>query len=116
MSEWKYFFNDVQVTEAEYKVLMSESKVDVPAKFHMTKPVEYASAKSVKEVKKMPKKVVTKVSSGKSKIDQAIEIVNELKDSLTKDQLITQLQLKLGDITKGNATIYYNKAITRGAK
>ena len=116
MSEWKYFFNDVQVTEAEYKVLMSESKVDVPAKFHMTKPVEYASSKPVKEVKKMPKKVVTKVSSGKSKIEQAIEIVNELKGTLTKDQLITQLQLKLGDITKGNATIYYNKAITRGAK
>jgi hypothetical protein len=39
-----------------------------------------------------------------------------LKGTLTKDQLITQLQLKLGDITKGNATIYYNKAIARGVK
>ena len=116
MSEWKYFFNDVQVTEAEYKVLMSESKVDVPAKFHMTKPIELLTEKTVSPVKKMPKKVVTKVSSGKSKIEQAIEIVNELKGTLTKDQLITQLQLKLGDITKGNATIYYNKAIVRGAK
>ena len=116
MSEWKYFFNDVQVTEAEYRAHMSESRVDVPAKFHMTSPVEYITEKTVKEVKRMPKKVVTKVSSGKSKIEQAIEIVNELKGSLTKDQLITQLQLKLGDITKGNATIYYNKAIARGAK
>jgi hypothetical protein len=117
MSEWKYFFNDAQVTEAEYKELMSGSRVDVPAKFHMTKPVEYITAKTVeKSTKKMPKKVVTKVSSGKSKIDQAIEIVNELKGTLTKDQLITQLQLKLGDITKGNATIYYNKAIARGVK
>jgi hypothetical protein len=116
MSEWKYFFNDAQVTEDEYKDLMSGSKVDVPARFHMTKPVEYVTEKTVREVKKMPKKVVTKVSSGKSKIEQAIEIVNEMKGSLTKDQLITQLQLKLGDITKGNATIYYNKAIARGAK
>lgn len=118
MSEWKYFFNDEQVTEAEYKARMSESKVDVPAKFHMTKPVEYIdkTATATKTAKKMPKKVVTKVSSGKSKIDQAIEIVNELKGTLTKDQLITQLQLKLGDITKGNATIYYNKAIARGVK
>ena len=31
MSEWKYFFNDAQVTEEEYKELMSGSKVDVPA-------------------------------------------------------------------------------------
>ena len=116
MSEWKYFFNDAQVTEAEYKELMSGSKVDVPARFHMTKPIEFVTEKTVSSVKKMPKKVVTKVSSGKSKIEQAIEIVNELKGSLTKDQLITQLQLKLGDITKGNATIYYNKAIARGAK
>jgi hypothetical protein len=117
MSEWKYFFNDAQVTEAEYKELMSGSRVDVPAKFHMTKPVEYITAKTVeKPTKKMPKKVVTKVSSGKSKIDQAVEIVNELKGTLTKDQLITQLQLKLGDITKGNATIYFNKAIARGVK
>jgi hypothetical protein len=116
MSEWKYFFNDAQVTEDEYKDLMSGSKVDVPAKFHITKPIEYVTEKTVSPVKKMPKKVVTKVSSGKSKIEQAIEIVNELKGSLTKDQLITQLQLKLGDITKGNATIYYNKAIVRGAK
>ena len=114
MSEWKYFFNDAQVTEDEYKDLMSGSKVDVPAKFHITKPIEYVTEKTVSPVKKMPKKVVTKVSSGKSKIEQAIEIVNELKDSLAKDQLITQLQLKLGDITKGNATIYYNKAIARG--
>jgi hypothetical protein len=116
MSEWKYFFNDAQVTEDEYKDLMSGSKVDVPAKFHITKPIEYVTEKTVSPVKKMPKKVVTKVSSGKSKIEQAIEIVNELKGSLTKDQLITQLQLKLGDITKGNATIYYNKVIVRGAK
>ena len=116
MSEWKYFFNDEQVTLDEYKARMSESKVDVPAKFHMTKPVEYIDKTATKTAKKMPKKVVTKVSSGKSKIDQAIEIVNELKGTLTKDQLITQLQLKLGDITKGNATIYYNKAIARGVK
>jgi len=116
MSEWKYFFNDAQVTEEEYKDHMSGSKVDVPAKFHMTKPIEYVTEKTVSSVKKMPKKVVTNVSSGKSKIEQAIEIVNELKGTLTKDQLITQLQLKLGDITKGNATIYYNKAIVRGAK
>ena len=116
MSECKYFFNDAQVTLEEYNELMARSKVDVPAKFHMTKPIELLTEKSVSPVKKMPKKVVTNVSSGKSKIEQAIEIVNELKGSLTKDQLITQLQLKLGDITKGNATIYYNKAMARGAK
>ena len=115
MSECKYFFNDAQVTLEEYNELMAGSRVDVPAKFHMTKPIELLTEKAVKEVTKMPKKVVTNVSSGKSKIEQAIEIVNELKGSLTKDQLITQLQLKLGDITKGNATIYYNKAIVRGA-
>jgi len=116
MSECKYFFNDAQVTLDEYNELMAGSKVDIPARFHMTKPIELLTEKTVKEVTKMPRKVVTKVSLGKSKIEQAIEIVNELKGSLTKDQLITQLQLKLGDITKGNATIYYNKAIVRGAK
>jgi len=116
MSECKYFFNDAQVTLDEYNELMAGSRVDVPAKFHITKPIELLTEKTVREVTKMPKKVVTKVSTGKSKIEQAIEIVNELKGSLTKDQLITQLQLKLGDITKGNATIYYNKAIVRGAK
>ena len=115
MSECKYFFNDAQVTLEEYNELMAGSKVDVPAKFHMTKPIELLTEKVVKEVTKMPKKVVTNVSSGKSKIEQAIEIVNELKGSLTKDQLITHLQHKLGYITKGNATIYYNKAIVRGA-
>ena len=115
MSECKYFFNDAQVTLEEYNELMAGSKVDVPAKFHMTKPIELLTEKVVKEVTKMPKKVVTNVSSGKSKIEQAIEIVNELKGSLTKDQLITHLQHKLGYITKGNATIYYNKAIERGA-
>ena len=115
MSECKYFFNDAQVTLEEYNELMAGSRVDVPAKFHMTKPIELLTEKVVKELTKMPKKVVTNVTSGKSKIEQAIEIVNELKGSLTKDQLITQLQLKLGDITKGNATIYYNKAIVRGA-
>ena len=115
MSECKYFFNDVQVTLEEYNELMAGSRVDVPAKFHMTKPIELLTEKVVKEVTKMPKKVVTNVSSGKSKIEQAIEIVNELKGSLTKDQLITHLQHKLGYITKGNATIYYNKAIVRGA-
>ena len=116
MSECKYFFNDAQVTLEEYNELMAGSRVDVPAKFHMTKPIELLTEKVVKEVTKMPKKVVTIVSSGKSKIEQAIEIVNELKDTLTKDQLITHLQHKLGYITKGNATIYYNKAIVRGAK
>ena len=56
MSEWKYFFNDAQVTEAEYKDLMSGSKVDVPARFHMTKPIELLTEKTVKEVTKMPRK------------------------------------------------------------
>ena len=71
MSECKYFFNDAQVTLEEYKELMAGSKVDVPAKFHMTKPIELLTEKAVKEVTKMPKKVVTNVSSGKSKIEQA---------------------------------------------
>ena len=55
MSECKYFFNDAQVTLEEYNELMARSKVDVPAKFHMTKPIELLTEKSVSPVKKMPK-------------------------------------------------------------
>ena len=112
MSEWKYFFNDTQVTEAEYKDLMSGSKVDVPAKFHMTKPVELLTEKTVKEVKKMPKKVVTNVSSGKSKIEQAIDLFVNNR-GLSDEQFITLFQLKLGDISKGNASIYLKKVKAR---
>ena len=103
----RYFFNDAEVTESEYLELMSRSVPDVPAKFTVAIP----NTPAVRKVK--PKKEVTRVVTGKSKIDQACEIVSELKSALTKEQLITHLMLKLGDITKGNATIYYNKALAK---
>ncbi len=34
----RYFFNDVEVTEAEYKELISKSVPDVPAKFVQVVP------------------------------------------------------------------------------
>ena len=105
----RYFFNDVEVTEAEYKELISKSTPDVPAKFVMTAPVVKVDPKT----KPKPKKSVAKpASSGSSKIDQAIELFKN-NQGLTDAQFITLFQLKLGDISKGNASIYLKKVKER---
>ena len=103
----RYFFNDVEVTEAEYKELITKSTPEVPAKFVMAVPVEKAVTKP------MPKKSVAKpASSGSSKLDQAIELFKN-NQGLTDAQFITLFQLKLGDISKGNASIYLKKVKER---
>jgi len=103
----RYFFNDVEVTEAEYKELISKSTPDVPAKFVMTAPVVKVDPKT------KPKKSVAKpVSSGSSKIDQAIELYKN-NQGLTDAQFITLFQMKLGGISKGNASIYLKKVKAR---
>ncbi len=105
----RYFFNDVEVTETEYKELITKSTPDVPAKFVMAVPFE----KAVTKPKPMPKRSVAKpASSGSSKIDQAIELFNN-NQGLTDTQFITLFQLKLGDISKGNASIYLKKVKER---
>jgi hypothetical protein len=105
----RYFFNDVEVTETEYKELISKSSPDVPAKFVMTSPVVKVDPKT----KPMPKKSVAKpASSGSSKIDQAIELFTN-NQGLSDAQFITLFQLKLGDISKGNASIYLKKVKER---
>ena len=105
----RYFFNDVEVTETEYKELITKSTPDVPAKFVMAVPFVKAEPKT----KPMPKKSVAKpASSGSSKIDQAIELFTG-NQGLTDAQFITLFQLKLGDISKGNASIYLKKVKER---
>ena len=105
----RYFFNDVEVTETEYKELITKSTPDVPAKFVMAVPFE----KAVTKTKPRPKKSVAKpASSGSSKIDQAIELFRN-NQGLTDAQFITLFQLKLGDISKGNASIYLKKVKER---
>lgn len=105
----RYFFNDVEVTEAEYKELMSKSTPDVPAKFVVTVPVEKVDPKT----KRKPKKSVARpASSGVSKIDQAIELYKN-NQGLTDAQFITLFQMKLGAISKGNASIYLKKVKAR---
>ena len=105
----RYFFNDLEVTEAEYKELITKSTPDVPAKFVMAVPFE----KAVTKPKPMPKKSVAKpASSGASKIDQAIELFTS-NQGLTDAQFVTLFQLKLGDISKGNASIYLKKVKER---
>ena len=105
----RYFFNDVEVTETEYKELITKSTPDVPAKFVMAVPFE----KAVTKTKPRPKKSVAKpASSGSSKIDQAIELFTG-NQGLTDAQFITLFQLKLGDISKGNASIYLKKVKER---
>lgn len=105
----RYFFNDVEVTEAEYKELMSKSTPDVPAKFVVTVPVEKVDPKT----KRKPKKSVARpASSGVSKIDQAIELYKN-NQGLTDAQFITLFQMKLGAISKGNASIYLKKVKER---
>ena len=107
----RYFFNDVEVTEAEYKDLISKSTPDVPAKFVMTAPIEKVDPKT--KFKRKPKQSVAKpASSGVSKIDQAIDLFKN-NQGLTDAQFITLFQLKLGDITKGNASIYLKKVKER---
>ena len=89
--------------------MISKSTPDIPAKFVMAVPFEKAKTKP----KPMPKKSVAKpVSSGASKIDQAIELFKNNK-GLTDTQFITLFQLKLGDISKGNASIYLKKVKER---
>ena len=103
----RYFFNDVEVTETEYKELITKSTPDVPAKFVMAVPFEKAVTKP------KPKRSVTKpASSGSSKIDQAIELFTS-NQGLTDAQFVTLFQLKLGDISKGNASIYLKKVKER---
>lgn len=105
----RYFFNDVEVTEAEYKALLSESTPDVPAKFVMTRPVKLVEPKTAPK----PKKSVAKpATSGVSKIDQAIDLYKN-NQGLTDAQFITLFQMKLGDISKGNASIYLKKVKAR---
>ena len=101
----KYLFNDVEVTKEKYEALCN-GVINAESIVEETK-------EEVTPARKVISRKVT--SSGKSKIDQACEIVTELRNSLTKEQIIIQLMLSLGDITKGNATIYYNKAITKVA-
>jgi hypothetical protein len=105
----RYFFNDVEVTETEYKELITKSTPDVPAKFVMAVPVE----KAVTKTKPVSKKSVAKpASSGASKIDQAIELFTN-NQGLSDAQFVTLFQLKLGDISKGNASIYLKKVKER---
>ena len=103
----RYFFNDAEVTESEYLELMSRSIPDVPAKFFMSVPAVRAVTKP------MPKKSVAKpIFSGSSKIDKAIELFKN-NQGLSDTQFITLFQLKLGDISKGNASIYLKKVKER---
>ena len=105
----RYFFNDVEVTEAEYKELMSKSTPDVPAKFVQVVPIVKAEPKT----KSKPKKSVAKPAySGVSKIDQAIELYKN-NQGLTDAQFVTLFQMKLGAISKGNASIYLKKVKAR---
>ena len=105
----RYFFNDVEVTETEYKELINKSTPDVPAKFVQVVP----NVKVKPKTKPMPKKSTAKpASSGSSKIDQAIELFKN-NQGLTDAQFITLFQLKLGDISKGNASIYLKKVKER---
>ena len=107
----RYFFNDVEVTETEYKELISKSVPDVPAKFVQVVPNVKVEPKT--KTKPMPKKSVAKpASSGSSKIDQAIELYKN-NQGITDAQFITLFQLKLGDISKGNASIYLKKVKER---
>jgi hypothetical protein len=105
----RYFFNDVEVTEVEYKELISKSVPDVPAKFVQVIPNVKAEPKTTSK----PKKSVAKpASSGVSKIDQAIELFKS-NQGLTDAQFTTLFQLKLGAISKGNASIYLKKVKER---
>ena len=99
----KYLFNDVEVTKEKYEALCN-GVISTESLVQETKE-EVTPARKV-----ITRKVTT---SGKSKIEQACEIVAELDGKLTRDQIITQLMLSLGDITKGNATIYYKKALSK---
>jgi hypothetical protein len=105
----RYFFNDVEVTETEYKEMISKSTPDVPAKFVMA----VSNVKVEPKTKPMPKRSVAKpASSGVSKIDQAMELFTN-NQGLTDAQFVTLFQLKLGDISKGNASIYLKKVKER---
>jgi hypothetical protein len=105
----RYFFNDVEVTKEFYLDRMANSTVDVPSKFTTVSPIarvsDVAPAK-VKQRKPVP------VAKGGSKIDQAMALYKDNPD-LSDSQLVTLFMLKLGDITKGNASIYLKKVKAR---
>ena len=105
----RYFFNDVEVTETEYKDLISKSTPDVPAKFVQVVPNVKVEPKTKFKLKKS---VAKPAYSGSSKIDQAIELFKN-NQGITDAQFITLFQLKLGGISKGNASIYLKKVKER---
>jgi ribosomal protein S24E len=113
----KFFVNDVEVTEIEYNRIMREHELDVPVKFTMQGEVKYNEPKAAKQrkaVKVTTAPTATYTAGKKSKIDQAIEMVASMKGS-SKERIVATLMVNLGNITKGNATIYYTKALAKGA-
>jgi len=111
----KYFVNDVEVTEIEYNRIMREHELDVPVKFTMQGEIKYNEPKitNQRKVVKVTTPVAKYTAGKKSKIDQAIEMVASMKGS-SKEQIVATLMINLGNITKGNATIYYTKALAKG--
>jgi hypothetical protein len=69
----RYFFNDVEVTETEYKELITKSTPDVPDKFVMAVPAVRAVTKpkpmpTIKPTTKVVKKPTTKRKPSSSKV------------------------------------------------
>ena len=77
----KYFFNDVEVTEAEYKQLMSQSTPDVPAKFTQVVPNVKVEPKTKAKLSRQSGK---KSSLKLLQVVKDIEIVEKARDACKK--------------------------------
>ena len=98
----RYFFNDVEVSKVKYDELVA-GVGDVPVAVpRVVAPVV---------TPKVAKREVTNVVKAKkgTKIAQVVELVAANKNA-TKASAIADIMNMLG-VTKGNASIYYAKAI-----
>lgn len=98
----RYFFNDVEVSKVKYDELcngVGEVPVATP---RVVAPVV---------TPKVAKREVTNVVKAKkgTKISQVVEMISANKNA---DKALTIVNImNMLDVTKGNATIYYNKAM-----
>lgn len=121
----RYFFNDVEVTEAEYKDRMAESTVDACNKFTMSPEIRKAEPAGKPKAKgksrpvaKMPAPVVEKVAKAEpakkgSKTAIAASIITKI--GAEKKAECIQAIMDEFNTSKANASCYFFNVLKKGA-
>ena len=119
----KYFLNDVEVTEAEYKAAMKAHDIESSTKYHTVSPVNYVEpkapkAKKSRKVAKMPAPVVVKPVEAVAKVKKGskTEAVANLIRTIglaDKEACIKAIMAEF-NTTKANATCYIYNVLKKG--